>query len=468
VHELVGDHVVDQAHGGNALPTTRHLDIVATRIVYSSSMRRSAALGMAMLLLAGIAVASCSRNAGPSDPTSQDSATKALAPPSECLLPRHVWAPAPFGMSVRLLGVPVDEDFRPLDGVGSLVPVEFVDEPTKTNRFTSGWGEVGTEAELRASFNAWIVSGGGEARSMSRTITLDNLFVRETLQFVPAYRMREPPARSAYVITAIEVGHLAQVRFERGESALSGHLAARIKRFDGEMSGLKEELGVEAKIHALGVDADTGKGPLKPLTVDEFEQEFSANAQAAVPVRVRYTPVRGRELRDAELEWAKSYVVHIAPGTLDIADDGTWFSTDWELRLSCMKNKTPLRRRDYRTWVDVNPKRDKHGGIIKDEDGNSTSVVLFKGTFDGRRAIDLTAKWVELDAEADDQIQCTLSLRTKDNPTDSLGNAGTWEILSARITDGMRSGRPATIKGAGKYRFTLPFATEFRVEGVEG
>lgn len=266
-----------------------------------------------------------------------------------------------------------------------LVPGEFVDEPTRTNRFTSDWGQIDTEAELRASFNAWIASGGGAARSMSRTVTFDNLFVRSTHQFLPAYRMREPPARSAYVITAIEVGHLVQVRFERGESALSGQLAAKIKHFDGDVSGLRQELGVEAKIYALGVDADTGKGPLKPLTMTEFEEEFSAYERDAVPVRVRYTPIRGRELRDTALEWARSYVLHVAPGTLEIADDGTWFSTAWELGITCMKNEVPLRRRDYTTWQDVNPRRDAHGRIKKDGDDNSTRLMLFKGTLTGSR-----------------------------------------------------------------------------------
>lgn len=378
--------------------------------------------------------------------------------PSKFLLPRHVWAPAPSGMDIDLLGVPVDESFHPLVGEGSLVPEQFVAEPARTNRFTSEWSEIKTEAELRASFNAWAVTGGIDSGSLNRTMTFDNLFVRKTHQLVPAYRMVEPPENSHYIITAIEVGHLVQARFDSESSALSAHLAARIKQFGGEASALESKLGVDTKIHALGVVADTSKGPLRPLTEAQFVQEFSANERAAVAVRVRYTAIKNRALRDEKLEWAPSYVVHLSPGALEIEDDGTWFDTTWKLQLSCLKNKTPLRRRDYRTWRDANPALEQDGRVA--QDGDSTDLVLFGDTFDGKRSVDLMSEWVELRAEEGDQVRCTLSLHTKDNPVHALRKAGEWGLVSDRVGDQGAMSRSTTIRGEGRYRFTLPVTVE--------
>lgn len=418
-----------------------------------------------MFLLAGGLLASCSRGKPSSTPTVVPSPPSALlVSPSEVLVEEHIWAPAPSGISVSLLGVPVDENFRPLEGKGSLVPREFVDEPAATNRFTSDWREIKSEAELRASFNAWVVSGEFDANSLQRTMTLNNVFARTTYRLKAGYQIQEPPIRSHYVITAVEVGHLVQLRFQRDESALTAQLAARIKKFGADLEGLKRDLGVDAKLYAVGIRPDTGKGLLQTLSEKEFVDAFSANEEDAVPIRVRYTPVRGRALRDGALEWAKSYRVHIAPETLEITDDGTWNKTTWSLRIACLKNKTPLRRRDFTTWTDANPRVDEKGNVIDAGPRNELVVELFSQTFDGKNSVDLTKKWVEFRAEAGDTLDCDVSLWTKNNPLDSLGKTRTWDVVSIVVSDAMATSQPTTVRSSGKYPFELSFTTEIRLE----
>lgn len=387
-----------------------------------------------------------------------------LRAPADVLQQEQLWAPAPSGMALNLLGVPVDVDFRPLAGEGSVVPSEFVDDPTTTNRFSSDWGEIDSEAELRASVNAWLVSGGVAASSGQRMITLDNLFVRSTHALRPEFRIRTPPEQAHYVITAIDVGHLVQVRFAREESALSAHLAAEIKKFGASASALKQKLGVEATIYALGVNADDGKGALQRMSEDEFVREFSANPEDAVPVRVRYTPIRGRKLVDGKLEWARRYKVHVAPGKLRIADDGTWNSTKWEFRLACLRNKTPLRRRDYVLWQDVNPHRNAEGTVVDRTDRNETSINLWSRTFDGPESVDLTTRWVEFSADEGDDIACSITLRTKDNPFDDLERVGNYEIVSRRVRNQTLIKLPTVLERRGKYEFRLPVTVEVRPE----
>jgi len=215
--------------------------------------------------------------------------------------------------------------------------------------------------------------------------------------------MEPPPSTTAYVVTAVEVGHLLQWRFYRQDRGLTAHLAARVKLAEGEVKGTLAETGVETALLALGAHATDESAPFSVENKEDFERNFGASPDAAVPVRIEYTAVRGREGHGQALSWRPGYVARVSPQRLSIDLKKLHPLHSMTLALRCVCNGDPIPTWAMSKWQDTGASTTEGR-----EDPTSRVGLLSIGGLMHDRTYNLTEKRVDIHLEEGDVLDCAI------------------------------------------------------------
>jgi hypothetical protein len=134
-----------------------------------------------------------------------------------------------------------------------------------------------------------------------------------------------------------------------------------------------------------------------------LEENFGADADSAVPVRIEYTAVRGTTDQNGRLAWREGFVARISPGQLKIDLMKLHPLLSMSLTLVCLQNGDPVPSWAMSRWDDAASTKPSDGGRP------TSRVVLFSsGDLLHDQTKSLAEKRVDIHLEEGDTLDCAV------------------------------------------------------------
>jgi hypothetical protein len=246
-------------------------------------------------------------------------------------------ADAPPGFDYRLLGVPLDANFRAAQGVGSLFPQAGLPAPFIVNGFDIEQKLVSTAEELSANAQAWaldlnIVSQQRQRFAFFRAVQWTTAWELQTNG-----PMLKPPPWAVYYASKVFLGR-SYTEVVQGDSATfnaragAHFLTAPVGMNIGSFSSQHN-----LTTHRAGAGfVPTGPGSMFARTEQDVMRSYRPDGVPVI-VAVEYTQLPGTAANGAII-FPPPRMVTVRFDTLDVGAPGAMFTgaSNWTIAADCM------------------------------------------------------------------------------------------------------------------------------------
>jgi len=209
-----------------------------------------------------------------------------------------------MGLGPQHLGIPLDENFRPLRGAAgqTLFPHGQV-VSTPVHRVEHDTFRATSKAELKANLAAWAVEAHiGYSESM-RYASYRALNIVNTVEVNDRTPMRKAPPGAKWYLWRVHMGHSYEGIFQGHASTFDAGVAVDMLTVSGGLSAFASENSLQFKVIARGVRAKTGQAIFARSEAEIRGPNGYTMDGAIAPIFVEYRAIPGARLADGEIAW---------------------------------------------------------------------------------------------------------------------------------------------------------------------
>jgi hypothetical protein len=225
-------------------------------------------------------------------------------PPASYGAGTAITATAPIGMSVAMLGAPLDEHFHALRGLGASLPVFSggAYPPTPVRQFESDYYKAEKQLELGANISGWFAGGGASGDSNTRYVSARARYVEYAVELNERSTPNPAPDGAVWYIGKIYFGSTYEMVLFEHDTSMNIHAAADFFAWRGDMHAYASAHHLNERIIAHGLVPKNGSA-IFSHTPAEVAQNFQLTQDSLVPVMVEYRSMPNANPADAPIPW---------------------------------------------------------------------------------------------------------------------------------------------------------------------